>query len=122
VRGLHELGFEILSTGGTAAFLREEEIPVTDVADYTGFPELFEGRVKTLHPKLHGGLLYKRESKDHVRQAEANEIGPIDVVVVNLYPFEQTIARPGSPWRKRSNRSTSAALPYYDPPQRTIAR
>jgi len=95
VRGLHELGFEILSTGGTAAFLRDEEIPVTDVADYTGFPELFEGRVKTLHPKLHGGLLYKRESKEHVRQADANGIGPIDVVVVNLYPFEQTIARPG---------------------------
>ena len=95
VQGLHELGFEILSTGGTSAFLREQGIPVTDVADYTGFPELFEGRVKTLHPKLHGGLLYKRESKDHSKQATDHGVDPIDIVVVNLYPFEQTIAKPG---------------------------
>jgi phosphoribosylaminoimidazolecarboxamide formyltransferase/IMP cyclohydrolase len=94
VQGLHELGFEILSTGGTSSSLREAGIPVTDVADYTGFPELFEGRVKTLHPKLHGGLLYKRESKEHAKQAVDHGIDAIDVVVVNLYPFEETIARP----------------------------
>jgi phosphoribosylaminoimidazolecarboxamide formyltransferase / IMP cyclohydrolase len=95
VQGLHELGFEILSTGGTAAALREVGIPVTDVADYTGFPELFEGRVKTLHPKVHGGLLYKRDSKEHLKEAQENAIDSIDVVIVNLYPFEETIARPG---------------------------
>ncbi|MBU6301050.1 MAG: bifunctional phosphoribosylaminoimidazolecarboxamide formyltransferase/IMP cyclohydrolase [Verrucomicrobia bacterium] len=94
VQGLHELGFQILSTGGTASALREAAIPVTEVADYTGFPEMFEGRVKTLHPKVHGGLLHRRDSAEHVAQASEHGIDPIDVVVVNLYPFEETIARP----------------------------
>ena len=95
VKGLHERGIEILSTGGTAKFIEKLEIPVTDVADFTGAPELFEGRVKTLHPKVHGGLLYRRDKDDHIKQAEENDIDPIDLVVVNLYPFEETVAREG---------------------------
>ncbi len=93
VRRLHEKGVEILSTGGTAGFIRKLDIPVKDVSEFTGFPELFEGRIKTLHPKVHGGLLYRRDDEGHVEQAEKNEIEPIDMVVVNLYPFEETIAK-----------------------------
>jgi len=94
-RALHERGVEILSTGGTAKFVAGLGIPVTEVSDFTGFPELFEGRVKTLHPKVHGGLLYRRDSDEHVSQADSNGILPIDLVVVNLYPFEETVAREG---------------------------
>lgn len=93
-QALHEQDVEILSTGGTAKFIRDLDIPVTDVSDYTGFPELFEGRVKTLHPKVHGGLLYLRDSELHQEQAKENDVQPIDLVVVNLYPFEETIAKP----------------------------
>ncbi|MFT5467857.1 MAG: phosphoribosylaminoimidazolecarboxamide formyltransferase/IMP cyclohydrolase [Verrucomicrobiales bacterium] len=92
---LHKLGVKILSTGGTAKFIADLDIPVTEISDFTGFPELFEGRVKTLHPKVHGGLLYKRESKEHEAQAEKNDIEPIDLVVVNLYPFQETVAKKG---------------------------
>ena len=92
---LHEMGVELLSTGGTAKALREAELPVIDVSEYTGDPELFEGRVKTLHPKIHGGLLHKRGDKEHVAQAKKHDIPPIDLVVVNLYPFEETIAKEG---------------------------
>ena len=94
-RGLVALDVELLSTGGTAKFLRDLGLPVTDVSDYTGFPELFDGRVKTLHPKIHGGFLYQRENETHRAQAKANNIPPIDLVVVNLYPFEQTVAKEG---------------------------
>lgn len=94
-KSLHERGVELLSTGGTAAALREAGLPTVDVADYTGAPELFEGRLKTLHPKVHGGLLYRRDSPEHVKQAQEHEIEPIDLVVVNLYPFEKTVARAG---------------------------
>ncbi|NNE94100.1 MAG: bifunctional phosphoribosylaminoimidazolecarboxamide formyltransferase/IMP cyclohydrolase [Verrucomicrobiales bacterium] len=94
-RGLYEHGVEILSTGGTAKFIANLDIPVVEVSDFTGFPELFEGRVKTLHPKIHGGLLHRRDKEEHVQQAEDNEILPIDLVVVNLYPFEQTVAKEG---------------------------
>ncbi|MEM8952955.1 MAG: bifunctional phosphoribosylaminoimidazolecarboxamide formyltransferase/IMP cyclohydrolase [Verrucomicrobiota bacterium] len=90
---LEARGVEILSTGGTAKFLKEQGVAVVEVSDYTGFPELFEGRVKTLHPKVHGGLLYRRDDDEHVKQAEANEVPPIDLVVVNLYPFEETVAK-----------------------------
>jgi len=90
-RDLHILGIEILSTGGTASLLAEAGIPVTEVSDYTGFPEMMAGRVKTLHPKIHGGILARRGTDEAV-MAE-NGIGPIDMVVVNLYPFEQTVAR-----------------------------
>ena len=94
-RGLHERDVAILSTGGTAKFIRSLDIPVTDISEFTGFPELFEGRVKTLHPKVHGGLLHRRDKEDHVKQAQENDILPIDLVVVNLYPFEETIAKEG---------------------------
>jgi phosphoribosylaminoimidazolecarboxamide formyltransferase/IMP cyclohydrolase len=90
-QALHARGIEILSTGGTASLLMDKGIPVVEVSDYTGFPEMMAGRVKTLHPKIHGGILARR-GVDEVVMA-ANSIGPIDLVVVNLYPFEQTIAR-----------------------------
>lgn len=91
-----EFGVELLSTGGTAQALREAGVPVRDVADYTGFPEMLSGRVKTLHPLVHGGLLFLRGDPEHERQARENGIAPIDLVVVNLYPFEATAARPGA--------------------------
>lgn len=90
-RELSQLGVEILSTGGTAKLLADNGINVTEVSDYTGFPEMMDGRVKTLHPKIHGGLLGRRGTDDAVM--EHHGIAPIDMVVVNLYPFEQTIAR-----------------------------
>jgi phosphoribosylaminoimidazolecarboxamide formyltransferase/IMP cyclohydrolase len=93
VRGLHALGVIILSTGGTAEFIRNLKIPVVEVADFTGYPECFDGRVKTLHPKVHGGLLYQRENPEHVAQAKEHGVLPIDLVVVNFYPFEQTVAK-----------------------------
>ena len=94
-KGLNEHGIEILSTGGTAKFISDLGIPVTEVADFTGFPELFDGRVKTLHPKIHGGLLHRRDNEEHVAQAKKSGIMPIDLVVVNLYPFEKTVAKDG---------------------------
>lgn len=90
-----EHGYAILSTGGTAKLLAKEGVPVTEVSDYTGFPEMMNGRVKTLHPKIHGGLLCLRDNPDHMKQAEQNGIGMIDMVVVNLYPFEATVAKSG---------------------------
>jgi phosphoribosylaminoimidazolecarboxamide formyltransferase/IMP cyclohydrolase len=89
---LNELGVEILSTGGTAKLLDENGLKVTEVSDYTGFPEMMDGRVKTLHPKVHGGILGRRGKDDEIMQA--NGIDPIDLVVVNLYPFEQTVTKP----------------------------
>lgn len=94
-KGLAALGAEILSTGGTANLLRGAGVQVTEVAEYTGFPEILQGRVKTLHPKIHGGLLGRRAVDSHVTQMQDQGISPIDVVVVNLYPFEQTINKPG---------------------------
>ena len=85
---------EILSTGGTAQHLRESGIEITDVSDYTGFPEMLDGRVKTLHPKVHGGLLAQWDNAEHAAQAKDNGIKPIDMVICNLYPFEATIAKP----------------------------
>ncbi|MGJ8657607.1 MAG: bifunctional phosphoribosylaminoimidazolecarboxamide formyltransferase/IMP cyclohydrolase [Akkermansiaceae bacterium] len=93
--GLHKMGVELLSTGGTAKAIRDADLPVIDVSEYTGAPELFDGRVKTLHPMVHGGLLQRRDSKEHQQQAKDNNIPEIDLVVVNLYPFEETIAKPG---------------------------
>jgi phosphoribosylaminoimidazolecarboxamide formyltransferase / IMP cyclohydrolase len=92
---LHEMGVEIISTGGTASFLRERNIPVVDISEYTGFPEIMDGRVKTLHPKVHGGLLAMRDKASHVAQMKEQNIQPIDMVVVNLYPFRETAAREG---------------------------
>ncbi|MBV9469861.1 MAG: bifunctional phosphoribosylaminoimidazolecarboxamide formyltransferase/IMP cyclohydrolase, partial [Abitibacteriaceae bacterium] len=92
--GLVEIGYEILSTGGTAKALREAGLSVTDVASVTGFPEMMDGRVKTLHPAIHGALLARRDVPEHLEAIEAHGIMPIDVVCVNLYPFEATVARP----------------------------
>src|SRR6266404_7288082 len=86
---------ELISTGGTAKTLREAGFTVTDLSAYTGFPEMLDGRVKTLHPKVHGGLLYVRSNPKHQAAAAENGIKPIDLVVVNLYPFEQTVAHKG---------------------------
>ncbi len=94
-KGLDELGVEILSTGGTAKLISGLGIKVRSVSDYTGFPEMLNGRVKTLHPKIHGGLLSLRENKDHMEQVKKHNIELIDMVVVNLYPFEKTVAKEG---------------------------
>jgi phosphoribosylaminoimidazolecarboxamide formyltransferase/IMP cyclohydrolase len=94
-RRLAALGIEILSTGGTAALLRGEGLPVREVADVTGFPEMMDGRVKTLHPKIHGGILARRDVPAHLDALDRHGIPPIDLVVVALYPFESTIAKPG---------------------------
>ena len=92
---LRQFGVEIISTGGTARSLREAGVDVLDVSDITGFPEMMDGRVKTLHPRVHGGLLALRDNPEHVAAMERNGIQPIDMVVVNLYPFAETIAREG---------------------------
>ena len=94
-KALSEYGVTFLSTGGTAKILREAGLDVTDVSDYTGFPEMMDGRVKTLHPKVHGALLGLRENAEHVAKMKEHAIEPIDMVVVNLYPFKQAIAKPG---------------------------
>lgn len=94
-RALARCGVEILSTGGTHRALADAGIPVVEISAYTGFPEMLDGRVKTLHPKVHGGILQRRDVPEHVRAASEHGIPPIDMVVVNLYPFEETVARPG---------------------------
>src|SRR4051812_14686981 len=93
-RALEKQGVDIISTGGTSELLRKEGVPVRDISSFTDFPEVLEGRVKTLHPRVHGGLLYKRGNALHEQQAKENGFQPIDLVVVNLYPFEKTIAKP----------------------------
>ena len=92
-RALAALGVKILSTGGTAKMLADNGVQVTEVADYTGFPEMLDGRVKTLHPKVHGGILARRDFPEHVKALEQHGIPTIDLVVVNLYPFQQTVAK-----------------------------
>ena len=92
---LAKYGVELLSTGGTAKLLREAGLAVKDVSEFTGFPEMLDGRVKTLHPKVHGGLLGMRGNPEHVATMKAHGIEPIDMVIVNLYPFEATVAKPG---------------------------
>ncbi len=94
-RALSSLGIKLLSTGGTAKALADAGLPVTDVGSYTGFPEMLDGRVKTLHPKVHGGILARRDLPAHVAALEAHGIPTIDLVVVNLYPFRETVAKPG---------------------------
>ena len=86
---------EILSTGGTAKLLRDHGVPVVEVSEFTGFPEMLDGRVKTLHPKIHGGILGRRDLASHQEQMARHGIKPIDMVVVNLYQFEQVVAKPG---------------------------
>lgn len=92
-RSLHKCGVEIISTGGTMKAIRAAGVPVTYVSDLTGFPEIMNGRVKTLNPKIHGGILAVRDNPEHVKQMQENGIAPIDMVVVNLYPFKSTIRK-----------------------------
>src|SRR6202158_312779 len=92
-RKLSSLGVELISTGGTAKLLRESGIPVKDISELTGFPEMLDGRVKTLHPKVHGGILHRRENPAHCNAVAEHGILPIDMVVVNLYSFEKTAAK-----------------------------
>ena len=94
-RGLAEMGVALISTGGTAAKLREGGLEATDVAEVTGFPEMLDGRVKTLHPRIHGGILARRDDPNHRAQLAEHHIAPIDLVCVNLYAFEATIAKEG---------------------------
>src|SRR3954447_21449048 len=95
-QALVNAGVQLISTGGTAKALREAGLEVTDLSAFTGFPEMLDGRVKTLHPKVHGGLLFIRGNKAHESAAEEYGIQAIDLVVVNLYPFEKTVANPDS--------------------------
>src|SRR5436853_2565949 len=95
-RALAGQGVELVSTGGTRKALADAGLAVRDVSDLTGFPEMLDGRVKTLHPRVHGGILALRDKPDHAATLEAHDIAPIDLVVCNLYPFEATAARPGS--------------------------
>ena len=92
---LHQRGVEILSTGGTAQMMKDNGVPVTLISDYTGFPEMMDGRIKTLHPKVHGGILGRRDVPGHMESMKEHAIHPIDMVVINLYPFESTIAKEG---------------------------
>src|SRR5436190_12750410 len=92
-RALAQVGIELISTGGTAKTLREAGLAVTDLSAYTGFPEMLDGRVKTLHPKIHGGFLFIRGNPAHEATVREHGIQPIDLVAVNLYPFEQTVAK-----------------------------
>ena len=94
-KALHALGVGLISTGGTAKLLAEQGLPVTEVAEVTGFPEMLDGRVKTLHPKVHGGLLARRDMPEHMAALKAHQIETIDLLIVNLYPFEATVAKPG---------------------------
>jgi len=94
-RELHALGVQLISTGGTAKLLADNGLPVTEVAEVTGFPEMLDGRVKTLHPMVHGGLLARRDLPEHMAALQQHGIGTIDILVVNLYPFEATVAKPG---------------------------
>jgi phosphoribosylaminoimidazolecarboxamide formyltransferase/IMP cyclohydrolase len=93
-KDLADLGVELLSTGGTAKKIREAGIAVKDVSEFTGFPEMLDGRVKTLHPKVHGGILNQRDNAEHQRQCVEHGLKPIDLIAVNLYAFEKTVADP----------------------------
>lgn len=92
-KSLSKCGIEIISTGGTMKAIRAAGVPVTYVSDVTGFPEIMDGRVKTLNPKIHGGILAVRDNPEHLKQMQENDIQPIDLVVVNLYPFKATIKK-----------------------------
>jgi len=97
-QGLLAAGYRLLSSGGTASALQAAGVPVTKVAEHTGAPEILGGRVKTLHPRIHGGILARRDDGSHQADLHAQGIDPIDVVVVNLYPFRQTVADPAVSW------------------------
>eukprot|EP01136_Pigoraptor_vietnamica_P010836 Opistho-1_new@48970 len=94
-QALHGLGIRLISTGGTAKLLADQGLPVTEAAELTGFPEMLDGRVKTLHPMVHGGLLARRDLPEHMAALAKHGIQTIDLLIVNLYPFEATVAKPG---------------------------
>ncbi len=116
---LRQRGVELLSTGGTFRLLKDNGLDVTEVSDYTGFPEMMDGRVKTLHPKVHGGILARRGTDEAIMGEHG--ISAIDMVVVNLYPFEQTVAKPDSLSKMPLRISISAAPPWYAPRPKTTA-
>ncbi len=118
-RGLIEAGIECFATDGTRAHLAEAGIEVKAIAEVTEAAEILGGRVKTLHPKIFAGLLARRDQPDHLAQLAEHGIEQIDIVVVNLYPFAQTVQKPGRRWTRRSTRSTSAASPSCGRPPRT---
>src|SRR5579871_6370290 len=99
-RRLAKLGVELISTGGTARLLRDSGISVKDISELTGFPEMLDGRVKTLHPKVHGGILHMRANPAHTAAVAEHGIEPIDMIVVNLYAFEKTAAKPDVPFQE----------------------
>ncbi len=116
-RTLNTRGVELLSTGGTASLIAKQGIPVTEISDYTGFPEMMAGRVKTLHPKVHGGILGRRGLDDEVMQE--HDIQPIDLVIINLYPFQETVAKPDCSLIERGRRlCLSLRRPKPTPPTR----
>lgn len=117
-QALSQRGIELLSTGGTARLLADAGLPVTEVSDYTGFPEMMDGRVKTLHPKVHGGILGRRGQDDGIMAQHG--IQPIDIVVVNLYPFAQTVARRIARWKMRLRILILVAQPWFALRPRTI--
>jgi len=117
-QALHAAGVEILSTGGTYKLLLDNQIPAVEVSDYTGFPEMMDGRVKTLHPKIHGGVLGRRGQDDEVMGEHG--INPIDLVVVNLYPFAATVAKEDCHLPLAIETSISAARPWCAQPRKTM--
>ena len=119
-RALADLGVELLASGGTRSTLIEAGLPAIEVAVHTGQPEILGGRVKTLHPKIHGGILARRDLLEDLEALAAHGFEPIDLVVVNLYPFEQTVARPARVSTKGSKTSTSADRPWSVPPPRIM--
>ena len=124
---LHELGVELVSTGGTRAAIAAAGLPVMDVAELTGFPEMMDGRVKTLHPAVHGGLLGVRDAPQHAQAMADHGIGGIDLLYVSLYPFEATVARWAcgrllSSERNAQARGGTSALPGGAPPKSPVTR
>ncbi len=120
-RALHQRGVRLLSTGGTAELLTQAGLPVTEVAAHTGSPEMLDGRIKTLHPKIHGGLLARRDNEQHLRTLEQHSIDRIDLLVVNLYPFRETISQQTAPSTTPLKTSTSADQPCSGRRQKTMA-
>ena len=116
---LSDNGVEIISTGGTMKAIKEAGIPVTYVSDVTGFPEIMDGRVKTLNPKIHGAILAVRSNPEHMKALAEHDITPIDLVVVNLYPFRETVAKPGVTEAEAIENIDIAARQWYVPALKT---
>ena len=124
VKGLVDLGWEIIATGGTQKLLEKEGVKTIGISEVTGFPEILDGRVKTLHPKVHGGILARRDVPAHMETLKENEVETIDLVCVNLYPFRQTIAKEGVtlPPRTGATSPSSATRPTMTPSSPNSAR